>query len=69
MANASPEPFSNWGLSFAEDGVVLALGLLALTHPVVAGVVAVAGVVIIVAVARWLVRGLRRRLGDNKNSF
>src|SRR4029079_12908799 len=69
MANASPEPFSNWGLSFAEDGFVLALGLLALTHPVVAGVVAVAGVVIIVAVARWLVRGLRRRLGDSKHSF
>lgn len=32
--NASPEPFSNWGLSFSEDGVVL-LGLwLAFRHPV-----------------------------------
>ena len=31
--NASPEPFSNWGLSFSEDGVVL-LGLwLAFKHP------------------------------------
>lgn len=33
--NTSPEPFSNWGLSFTEDGVVL-LGLwLAFQHPVV----------------------------------
>lgn len=33
--NASPEPFSNWGLSFSEDGLVL-LGLwLALQHPAV----------------------------------
>lgn len=29
VANASPEPFSNWGLSLAEDGVVLG-GLAAL---------------------------------------
>jgi hypothetical protein len=63
MANTSPEPFSNWGLSFAEDGFVLALGLLALTHPAAAAVVVVAGVVVIVAVARWLFRGVRRRLG------
>lgn len=32
--NTSPEPFSNWGLSFSEDGMVL-LGLwLAFKHPV-----------------------------------
>jgi len=63
MANTSPEPFTNWSLSVAEDGFVLALGLLALTHPVVAGMVVVAALVVIVAAARWLVRGLRRRLG------
>ena len=62
-ANTSPEPFSNWILSFAEDGFVLALGLLALTHPVVAGVLVVAGIVVIAAGARWLIRGLRRRVG------
>jgi len=62
MANTSPEPFTNWGLSVAEDGFVLALGLLALTHPMAAGVVVVAGVVLIVAAARWVVqRSLRRR--------
>jgi hypothetical protein len=63
LANTSPEPFSNWGLSVAEDGFVLALGLLALTHPVAAGLVVVAGVVVIVAATRWLIWGLRRRLG------
>ena len=33
-ANTSPEPFSNWGLSFLEDGLVVALLWLALQHPV-----------------------------------
>lgn len=33
LVNTSPEPFSNWGLSFSEDGVVL-LGIwLAIQHP------------------------------------
>ena len=32
--NTSPEPFSNWGLSFLEDGLVVALLWLALQHPV-----------------------------------
>ena len=36
VANTSPEPFSNWALSFSEDGLVLVLGLLTLTHPVLA---------------------------------
>ena len=34
-ANTSPEPFSNWGLSFLEDGLVLFLFWLALEHPIV----------------------------------
>lgn len=63
VANTSPEPFSNWALSFGEDGVVVALGLLTLTHPVVAGVVVVAGLIVMVAVARRLIQGIRRRLG------
>lgn len=59
-ANVSPEPFSNWTLSFAEDGFVVALGVVALTHPVIAGVVVVAGVLIIAVGARWLIQGVRR---------
>jgi len=31
--NASPEPFSNWGLSFMEDGLVIGMVWLALHHP------------------------------------
>jgi hypothetical protein len=62
VANTSPEPFSNWTLSFAEDGFVLGLGLLALTHPMVAGFVVFAGMVVIAAGARLLIRGIRRRL-------
>jgi hypothetical protein len=63
VANTSPEPFTNWALSFAEDGFVLGLGLLALTHPVVAAVVVIVSLAIIVAGARWLLRGIQRRLG------
>jgi hypothetical protein len=61
-ANASPEPFSNWALSFAEDGFVLGLGLLALTHPIAAGFVVFAALVVIVLALRWLFNGIRRRL-------
>ncbi len=34
LVNTSPEPFSNWGLSFSEDGVLLAGMWLAFAHPV-----------------------------------
>jgi hypothetical protein len=63
VANASPEPFSNWVLSVAEDGVVLGLGLLTLTHPVAAGIIVVAALAVLVAGARRLIGGIRRRLG------
>ena len=59
--NTSPEPFSNWTLSFAEDGFVLGLGVLALIHPVAAGLVVLLALAVIAAVLRWLLRGLRRR--------
>lgn len=63
-ANASPEPFSNWILSFGEDLFVVSLGFLALQYPVVAfGVVillsvlvAIFAVVIVRTVRRWFAR-------------
>ena len=61
VANTSPEPFSNWALSFAEDGFVIALGLIALTHPVAAAIVVVVVLAVIVAVITWLLRQLRYR--------
>jgi len=61
IANASPEPFSNWILSIAEDAFVVGLGFLALKFPLAAAVVVIAGVVLLIAFASWIVRALRRR--------
>jgi hypothetical protein len=61
-ANTSPEPFSNWILSFSEDGFVIGLAVLALNYPVAAAVVVLIALAIIVAMAAWLVRRLRRSL-------
>jgi hypothetical protein len=62
-ANASPEPFTNWFLSLAEDAFVVGLGVLALKYPVAAAVVVAICVVLIVAFAAWIVRALKRRFG------
>ena len=59
-ANASPEPFSNWALSFFEDAFVVGLGILALKFPVVAFVVTVAILIMIVLALRWIIRKLTR---------
>ena len=58
-ANASPEPFSNWALSFMEDAFVLGLGLLALKYPVAAFVITVLILLVIVLALRWIIRKLR----------
>jgi hypothetical protein len=62
-ANASPEPFSNWILSISEDVFVVGLGMLALSHPIVAAAVVTICVVVIAVFAAWLVRAIRRRWG------
>jgi hypothetical protein len=61
VANTSPEPFSNWALSFAEDAFVVGLSTLALTFPVAAALVVVAGVVMMLVFATWIIRALKRR--------
>jgi hypothetical protein len=58
-ANTSPEPFSNWFLSFFEDAFVLGLGLLALKYPVVALVITLLILVAVVLAFRWIIRTLR----------
>lgn len=60
MANASPEPFSNWLLSLGEDGFVVGLGLLALYHPVIALVIAIVLLIVIAILATAMVRIVRR---------
>jgi hypothetical protein len=60
-ANTSPEPFSNWVLSFAEDAFVIGLASLALAYPVAAALVVIVCVMLMLVFATWIVRALRRR--------
>jgi hypothetical protein len=60
VANASPEPASNWALSFGEDVFVVGLGYLALAHPIAALIVAGVLFVTIVIFAAVIVRTVRR---------
>lgn len=61
-ANASPEPFSNIGLSLSEDGVVFAgLGLL-VWNPIIGLVVAVAFTGAVVTMLPRILRGIRAKL-------
>jgi hypothetical protein len=59
--NASPEPFSNWTLSTAEDGLAVLLAWQAAAHPLVTGVVAVV-LVVLALLLIWRFFGLLRRL-------
>jgi hypothetical protein len=61
VANSSPEPFSNWILSFGEDAFVVGLGLLALKYPLAALIVSGVLLAVIAFAAVWLVRVVRRR--------
>jgi hypothetical protein len=62
-ANASPEPFSNWGLSFSEELAVVSVLWLAVAHPLAAVVVGIILLVSAVLAAGWIVRALRRLFG------
>lgn len=59
-ANMSPEPFTNWALSLAEDVFAVGLGALALAYPMAALGVTLVAVVVIVVLLRWLVGWIRR---------
>jgi hypothetical protein len=60
VANTSPEPASNWALSFSEDVFVVGLGYLALAHPIAALIVAGVLLILIVTFAAVIVRTVRR---------
>lgn len=55
----SPEPFSNFGLSAAEDVGAVGLTWLATAHPYVAGGIALALVVAVLVVIRWVWQALK----------
>ena len=61
VANASPEPFTNWLLSLGEDVFVVSLGFLALKYPVAALLVVAAGLGLIVMFAAVIIRAFKRR--------
>lgn len=60
-ANASPEPISNWILSFTEDGIAIGLTWLAITNPVITAFVVVVLLVVAIFVIRALFRFVRAR--------
>lgn len=59
--NVSPEPFTNWALSFAEDIFVVGLTWFAVQHPVVATAIAIVLLAVIVAAGSFILRAVRRR--------
>jgi hypothetical protein len=63
-ANTSPEPFTNWILSFAEDLFVVGLTWFAVQHPIWAAVITVVLLAAIVAFASVIIRAVRRRFGS-----
>ncbi len=62
-----PEPFSNFTLSLGEDALAVFLTWLATRHPYLAATIALALVLAIVVLVRWVVGALRsmfRRAGE-----
>jgi len=56
----SPEPFSNITLSLGEDGLAIFLTWFATQHPYATIAIVSAMLAVIVVLARWVVRSLRR---------
>ena len=67
--NLSPEPFSNWILSFVEDGIAILGALFAVVAPFV--VMGMIGVFLLLFIwfAPKVVRALRRMLGAARSLF
>jgi hypothetical protein len=67
-ANTTPEPFSNWALSFGEDFVAVTLSYAAMRHPFLALAVALVLLGVIVLFASVLIRAIRRRFGARRSA-
>jgi len=71
-ANTSPEPFSNWGLSFFEDGLVVAVVWLATQYPVAFGIALVVMLIVsalLLAVLFKFLRAVLRRVSSLLSGF
>jgi hypothetical protein len=60
-ANTSPEPFSNWILSFGEDILAVSIAYGALKHPMLALAIALALLLVMLTFASVVIRAVRRR--------
>lgn len=70
-ANASPEPFSNWFLSLAEDVFVIGLSFITLKYPLIALGVSAVILLLMIVLARTIwkwIRGPRPAVGENFSS-
>lgn len=56
--SASPEPFSNIGLSLAEDALVIFLVWFASEHPYLTAAIVLLLLVVVAVVVRWVVRAV-----------
>jgi Domain of unknown function (DUF4126) len=65
---ASPEPFSNWGLSVGEDLSVAGIFWLIVSHPVVPIALAVLLLVATVFAIRWIARSLRGLFASDRGA-
>ena len=61
VANTSPEPFSNWILSLAEDVFVIGLGFVTLKYPAIAAVIVIVAVALMIIFAAWIIKAVKRR--------
>ena len=66
VVNTSPEPVSNWVLSLGEDVFVVGLGILTLSYPVAAFVVAGVLVLLILLFLGVISRAAWRRLAPGR---
>jgi hypothetical protein len=66
VVNTSPEPFSNWILSLAEDAFVVSLGVVALKYPAVAALVVIGCLVLMFVFAGVIVRAVKRRWASRR---
>lgn len=64
-----PEPFSNFILSLGEDALAVFLAWFATRHPYLAATIALAFILVIVVLMRWVVGALRRMFRRTKEQI